>query len=124
MRLGSFPALSLADARDAARILAGEVAKGKDPARERAEKRRRGRATLSKLLPEDGPYEKHLHRREYVNARTAMHALQRGLRAHMSSDVKDLTRADVVRAINALTPGSAADLRKFARGFLEWSVTP
>jgi integrase len=122
LTIGDYPALSLADARDAARIHAGEIAKGKDPARERAEKRRRCRATLSNLLEPDGLYQKHLERRGLVNVRTAMHALQRGLRAYMSSDVKDLTRADVVRAINALTPGSAADLRKFANGFLEWTT--
>jgi integrase len=122
LTIGDYPALSLADARDAARIHVGEVAKGKDPARERAEKRRRQRAVLGKLLAPDGPYQKYLERRGLINVRTAMHALRRGLQAHMSSDVKDLTRADVVGAINALTLGSAADLRKFARGFLEWSV--
>jgi hypothetical protein len=57
VKLGTFPALGLDDARAAARIHAGAVAKGEDPAQIRAEERRRSRATLGKLLAEDGPYE-------------------------------------------------------------------
>src|SRR5215471_7067480 len=53
VRLGSFLSLSLKDARAAARVHAGEVAKGKDPARERKEQRRRARATVGKLLAAD-----------------------------------------------------------------------
>jgi hypothetical protein len=60
LKLGAFPSISLDDARGAARIQAGNVAKGKDPAQQRAEERRRNRATLAKLLAEDGPYELHL----------------------------------------------------------------
>jgi integrase len=122
LKLGTYPALSLDDARALARVAAGQVAAGTDPQQQRVEERRRQRAVLHQLVAPNGPYQQHLEKRGLVNVRTAMHALQRGLRAHMSSDVKDLTRADVVGAINALTPGSAADLRKFARGFLEWTT--
>jgi integrase len=121
VRLGS-ESLGLKDARDAARIHAGEVAKGKDPARQRTEERRRELATVGKLLAENGPYETHQHRCGYVNVRTAMSSLRRGLRPYMASDVNELTLADFVGAIDALTPGAAADLRKFSHGFLKWTT--
>jgi len=126
LKLGSFPSISLDDARAAARIHAGNVAKGKDPARQRAEERRRDRATLGKLLAEDGPYELHLKERGLVNIKTALSSLRRGLKAHMATDVAALSRNDIVTAIAELTKigkrGAAADLRKFSRTFCEWTV--
>jgi hypothetical protein len=50
LKLGAFPSISLDDARAAARIHAGNIAKGEDPAQQRAQERRRNRATLTKLL--------------------------------------------------------------------------
>jgi integrase len=126
LKLGAFPSISLDDARAAARIHAGNVAKGKDPARQLAEERRRERATLGKLLAEDGPYELHLKERGLVNVKTALSSLRRGLKAHMATDVALLSRNDIVTAIDALTklgkPGAAASLRKFSRTFCEWTV--
>jgi integrase len=126
LKLGAFPSLSLDDARAAARIHAGDVARGKDPAQQRAEERRRNRATLGKLLAEDGPYELHLTGRRLVNIKPTLSSLRRGLKAHMTTDVAALSRNDIVTAINALTklgkPGAAADLRKYSRGFCEWTV--
>jgi integrase len=53
-------------------------------------------------------------------------SLRRGLKPYMTVDVSDLTRHDIVTAIDALNqigkPGAAADLRTHARGFLEWAV--
>jgi integrase len=126
LRLGSFPSISLATAREAARIHAGNVAKGEDPAQQRAEERRRNRATLGKLLTGDGPYELHLKERGLVNIKPALSSLRRGLKAHMAADVAALSRNDIVTAINALTklgkPGAAADLRSYSRTFCEWAV--
>jgi integrase len=126
VRIGSCSALTLDDARAVARIHAGEVAKGKDPARERAEERRRSRATLSKLLAEDGPYELNLKERGLVNIRPALSSLRRELKDHMTTDVAALSRGDIVAAIDALIRigkrGAAADLRKFSRSFCEWAV--
>ena len=126
LKLGAFPSISLDDARAAARIHAGDVAKGKDPARQRAEERRRSRATLGKLLAEDGPYELHLKERGLVNVKTALSSLRRGLKAHMATDVAALSRNDIVTGIGELTKigkrGAAADLRKFSRTFCEWTV--
>ena len=126
IKIGSWPGLSAAEGRAAARIHAGEVAKGKDPAQERAEERRRTRATLGKLLAENGPYELHMKERRLVNIRTALSSLRRGLKAHMGTDVAALTRNDIVTAIGELTkigkPGAATDLRSSSRTFLEWAV--
>jgi integrase len=126
LKLGAFPTITLDDARAAARIHAGNVAKGKDPARQRAEDRRRSRATLGKQLAEDGPYERHLSERGLVNIKQALSSLRRGLKAHMTTDVAALSRNDIVTAINELTKigkrGAAADLRKFSRTFCEWTV--
>jgi integrase len=127
LKLGAFPSISLDDARTAARIHAGDVARGKDPAQERAEERRRDRAALGKLLTEDGPYERHLKERRLVNVRTAMSSLRRGLEPHMAADVADLSRNEIVTAIDALIKigkrGTAADLRKYSRTFCEWAVS-
>jgi integrase len=126
LKLGAFPSISLDDARTAARIEAGNVAKGKDPAQQRAEERRRNRATLGKLLAEDGPYELHLKERGLVNVKLALSSLRRGLKAHMATDVAALSRTDIVTAIAVLTKlgkrGAAAGLRKHARTFCEWTV--
>jgi integrase len=126
LKIGTYPSISLDDARRAALVFAGAVARGEDPALQRAEERRRQRAVLGKLLAENGPYETHLRRRGLVNIRTAMSSLRRGLREHMTADVSILSRSDIVGAIDALIRtgkrGSAADLRKFCRSFCEWSV--
>jgi integrase len=122
LKLGSFPALSLADARAAGRGYAGDVSRGQDPAAARKEARRKKSATLAVLLAEGGVYEAHLRARGLVNIKVALSSLRRGLRAHMAADVAGLTRSDIVSAIDELTPGAATDLRKFVHGLLEWSV--
>jgi integrase len=126
LKLGSFPALSPADARAAARGHAGDVARGKDPAAARKEAKRKQNATIGVLLGEGGVYEQHLQARGLVNIRPAMSSLRRGLKAHMATDVAALTRADVVAAVTELVrlglSGAAGDLRKFANVFLAWSV--
>jgi integrase len=126
VRIGGYPALSVAEARKTARTLAGRVARGRDPAAERQEARRRDRSTLGTLIAENGPYHHDLERRHIVNIKQAMSSLNRGLHALMSKDVAQLTRQDLVGAIAAIErdrgPGAAQDLRKFTRVFLEWCV--
>jgi integrase len=126
VRIGSYPAISVADARKAARVFAGEIARGIDPAAKRQAERTRSTTTLLTLLAEDGAYQRDLERRRIVNARVAMSSLRRGLARLMSKEVSHLTRADLVAAINAIEddgrPGAADDLRKFTRVFLEWCV--
>jgi hypothetical protein len=79
LKLGSFPALSLADARAAVRGYAGDVSRGKDPAAARKEQKRKQKATLAVLFEAGGPYEASLKARGLVNVRKAMSSLRRGL---------------------------------------------
>ena len=53
-----------------------------------------------------------------------MAMLRRGLARHLHTDIAKLTRQDLVGCIDALDglPGAQAELRKFARGLLEWAV--
>src|SRR5262252_3319074 len=127
VRIGSWPTVSLNAARKAARDLAGQVARGQDPAAKRQEAKRRDSSTLRHLLAADGEYERHLKHRHIVNAKIIISGLNRGLHRLMSKDVADLTRQDFVSAIATIEavgkPGAAQDLRKFARTFLEWCVS-
>jgi integrase len=127
VRIGSWPTVSLNAARKAARDLAGQVARGQDPAAQRAEAKRRDSSTLRALLVEEGPYQRDLERRGIVARKVVLSGLNRGLHRLMSKDVADLTRRDFVSAIASIEaagkPGAAQDLRKFARTFLEWCVS-
>jgi integrase len=126
LKLGAFPAVRLADARAAARGYAGDVSRGKDPAAARKEANRKQKATLAVLFADGGAYEASLKARGLVNVQKAMSSLRRGLKEYMACDVATLTRADVVAAVTELIrlglSGAAGDLRKFATGFLTWSV--
>jgi integrase len=126
VRIGTFPSVALADARRAAKVLAGQVAHRRDPAQELAETKRRASSTLRALIADDGEYARDLKGRHIVNTKVIISALCRGLPKLMGKDVADITRQDFVAAINAIKnagkPGAAADLRKFAHGFAEWCV--
>jgi integrase len=126
VRIGPWPAVSLADARKAARSYAGAVARGEDPAAKKLEAKRRANAALRELLADGGEYERHLKRRHIVNTKVIMSGLRRGLGRLMGKDVAQITREDFVTAITAIEdqgkPGAAADLRKFIHTFCEWCV--
>ena len=127
VRIGTWPTVSLAAARRAAKVLAGQVAHGQDPAAERQEAKRRDSSTLRALLAEGGPYQHELERRGIVNRKVVLSGLNRGLHRLMSKDVADLTRRDFVSAISVLEaagkPGAAGELRKYSRTLLEWCVS-
>jgi integrase len=122
--IGSWPSVSLDAARAAARMKAGEVASGADPAAslraERSRERRVVRATLD-------DYERVLQRRKIVNVKTIMSTLRRGLSSLMTREIDTLSRKDFVARIDALEadgrPGAAQDLRKHVRSMLEFAVT-
>jgi len=127
VRIGAWPTISLNVARKRARDLAGQVARGEDPAATRAEAKRRNSSTLRSLLANDGEYAQHLKRRHIVNRKVIMSGLNRGLAKFMSRDVAAITRQDFVSAIAAVEaagkPGAAQDLRKFSHGLCEWGVS-
>src|SRR5262245_38379190 len=58
IRIGAWPSISVADARKAAKTLAGQVARGEDPAAKKQEAKRAAGATLRHLLATDGEYER------------------------------------------------------------------
>lgn len=122
IRLGTWPTLSIEDARVAARAHAGTIARGGDPALVRQETRRREQATLGHLLAIQGPFERHLVERHIVKRREVLSCLRRGLKALMHADVAKLTRRDLTEALARLDhlPGARSELRKYARGLLEW----
>jgi integrase len=126
VRIGPFPDISVADARNVAHEYAAERARGGNPAADLQAERTRDKATLRVLLAEGGPYQLELQRRHIVNIKPALSSLQRGLHRLMSKEVTHLTRRDFVAAIDAIEddgrPGAANDLRRFTRVFLEWCV--
>jgi integrase len=105
--LGSCAALSLADARDAAAGIMGDVAKGRNPAEERkeaaaAERARRARDRLTlRLLIEDWN-RLHLARKRPRYAAEAVRALRYAFGDALDDAAEDLNRATVVRALDAL----------------------
>jgi hypothetical protein len=129
--LGAWPKFNEKAARQAATIAAGEVVKGTDPNDAKREAKRqqfaeRERTTLAKLIIEDGPYETSLTGRQVVNWKPAMSALRRGLKAHVDLAIGDLTRRQIMAAVDKVAKtgkrGAAKDLRKHAHTFLEWCV--
>lgn len=126
--IGDVEAVSLKDAREAARIAAGKVAKGEDPAAERREARTRERARLGTAIDD---YEKSLEQRgassSHVKESTSL--LRRELATPFGADrdLSTLTRKDLVDRINAVRdggrPGAAKQLRTRASVFLNWATS-
>jgi integrase len=130
--LGAWPKYNEKAARKAATIAAGEVVKGVDPNETKREARRqqaaeKQRTTLAILIVEDGPYQTFLTGRQVVNWKPAMSALRRGLKDHAESGVGDLTRRQIMAAVDKIAKtgkrGAAKDLRKHTHTFLEWCVS-
>ena len=63
IRIGSYPAISVAKARKIASTYAGKVAEDGNPAADLHAERMRDKATLRVLLAEDGSYQRELQRR-------------------------------------------------------------
>src|SRR5215467_532320 len=115
--LGSCSAVSLADARDAAAAIMGDVAKGRNPVADRKEaaaaeraRRARNRLTLRVLIEDWNRL--HLASRRASYAAEAVRALHRAFADHLDDPAEDLDRAAVVRALDAL----ARDKRKDGNG--------
>ncbi len=129
--LGAWPRFNERAARKAATIAAGEVVKGVDPNDAKREAKREQLAerqctTLATLVIEDGPYETSLTGRQVVNWKPAMSALRRGLKDHFDLAIGELTRRQIMAAVERIAKtgkrGAAKDLRKHTHTFLEWCV--
>jgi integrase len=130
LTLGAFPKFKEKEARTAAKIATGELAKGTDPNAARREAKRQEAAaqacvTLDDLIAEEGSYEKSLKGRQVVNWAVAMSALRRGLAKHTNKDVATLTRLQIMTEVDRIADtgkrGAADDLRKHAFTFLQWA---
>ena len=105
MPLGRHGALTLAQARAAARKVLGEVANGVDVAEARAEAKRKAgsdaaKPTLVALLERWVALGLANQRERYK--REAARALRVAFAAHLKRRAEHLTRAEVVRAMDAL----------------------
>ncbi|HWL69657.1 MAG TPA: integrase arm-type DNA-binding domain-containing protein [Geminicoccus sp.] len=122
--LGAHPSISLSDARAAARKRFGELAVGRDPARERDEGRRREKAMLQPALD---AYECSLQRRGLVRTKQTLSTLRRHLLDVLGNcDLATLDRRKLVDRFNTLEregkPGAATDLRARVSVFLSWAA--
>jgi integrase len=125
LTLGEVGAIGLADARDAAGIHLGAVAKGGDPAAQRRETRRRAQALLEPAIVR---YEEEIGRRRLVRGRETISMLQRELLGPLGNiDLATLDRAAMVERVAAIErsglPGKAKDFRAKAGTFLNWAAS-
>jgi len=129
--LGGCDAVSLADARDAVRTIAGLVAQGRDPAAERkaaaAESRQKAARdgfTLERLL-EDWQSLHLVNKRPNYSAE-AVRAMRFTFARQLTSPAADLTRSAVVKILDDLTRrGSAAMSARtaaYGRAAFTWAM--
>jgi integrase len=106
--LGSCSALSLADARDAAAAIMGDVARGRNPVADRkaaaaAERAKRARDRLTLRVLIDDWHRLHLAGRRASYAAEAVRALHSAFADALDDAAEDLDRGGVVHALDALT---------------------
>ena len=129
--LGSCAAISLAHARDAARAIMGDVAKGRDPALERkraAAEARRTEAhealTFDALLEQWAALRLAHRRRSY--AAEAIRALRFAFAKQLSLPAADLDRPSVVRVLDGLAKSGkiamACRTAAYGRTCYQWAV--
>lgn len=125
LTLGEVGAIGLADARDAAGIHLGAVAKGADPAAARRETRRQARALLEPAIER---YQQETERRRLVRGDETISMLRRELLKPLGNiDLATLDRAAMVERVRAIEraglPGKAKDFRAKAGTFLNWAAS-
>jgi integrase len=125
LTIGEVGAIGLAEARDAAGIHLGTVAKGRDPATEKREMRRKAGALLEPAIER---YGEELERRKVVRRREMISMLRRELLTPLGNiDVATLDRAKMVERVEAIEragmPGKANDFRAKAGAFLNWAAS-
>jgi integrase len=124
--LGSVSAISLAAAREAARVVMGEVAKGSDPARERkaaAEAARtsdlRERTTLSKMVADLNRL--HLSGRRPGYRAEATRAIEKAFVEWWHRPAERLERQDVVAVLDAAPSSMARSIAAYGRACFAWA---
>jgi integrase len=129
--LGQCAAIPLAAARDAAKVILGDVAKGRDPATERkdaareAERKAAHNALTFKELLEQWE-ELHLANRRVGYAAEAVRAIKSALSKHLEAPAGDLSRAMVVRILDGLAKDGkvamASATARYGRACFQWAV--
>lgn len=123
-RIGDAAAISLKAARETARAVLDEVAKGGDPAGERKEAARRERARLGPALDR---YKAALETRHVVKRDEVVSLLRRELLKPLGNiDLAEIDRPMIIDRLDAVAksgrPGAARELRVRAGVFLGWCV--
>ncbi|WP_198375112.1 site-specific integrase [Neoroseomonas rubea] len=130
-RLGTWGALTLEKAREAARAILGDLAKNIDPAAVRRERREAAEAakaeaalTLAALVDDWAAL--HLaHRRPRYRAE-AVRALRHAFAVHLTKPAARLTKAEVVAVLDGLTKGGHAAMAgrtlAYGRACYTWAV--
>jgi integrase len=123
LTLGEVAALGLAEARTAAGVHLGAVARGEDPAERKREVRRRERAIVSAALDR---YGQEIESRKLAKADQIMSTLRRGLAADLRRDLAELDRATLVERIEAVArnygAGAGAYFRARLSTFCSWAA--
>ncbi|WP_426037647.1 integrase arm-type DNA-binding domain-containing protein [Cypionkella sp. TWP1-2-1b2] len=109
------------DARRLARDVLGRVARGEDPAAERAEQKRAIKSSVGELLD---AYEAYQKERGRMNYKSVVSVIRRGLKPFLARDVKTLEGAALVEIVDKIAAGgqrgTADDFRSRCRAFLSW----
>jgi integrase len=125
LTLGEVGALNLSDARDAAGIHLGAVARGHDPSADRREERRQVRALLKPTIER---YAEEMRRRRLVRAAETVSMLRRELlRPFGNIDLATLDRATLAERVASIEraglAGKAKDFRAKTTTFLNWAAS-
>ena len=122
--LGSCSAISLANARNAARAIMGDVAKGHDPASERKRKAARDALTLDALIEQWETLGLAGKRERYVAE--AGRAIRYAFADHLKKPAADLNRSGVVRVLDGLASAGknamASRTTAYGRASYQWAV--
>lgn len=121
-KLGTPESIATAtDARRLARDILGRVARGEDPAADRAERKRAAKARVRDLIDD---YETHQKARGRTNVPMVISVIRRGMQPFLDRDVRSLSPAELVEVIDKIAAkgraGAADDFRSRCRAFLSW----
>ena len=122
LTVDSVASISLEDARRSARTMLGEVARGGDP---RAARRAEAAVVERRVDKVIDAYDQDFQRRR-VSPRhrtNSISVLRRGLERHLSRDISDFTRQELVAAIDAIqTTGAQQSFRQRLTPLLNFAV--
>ena len=124
-RLGEYPSLSLADARDKARDWKRLLGQGQDPTREEEKRRRAELRKQSHLFEAAEEYFADIKRRGLRRAREVESEMRREFKLWIRRPVADIDRADVLALVEAVakrSPWQAHHMLSYASRFFNWAI--